>query len=143
MTRRTFLQAIATIAAATSTAGMARYLPSPATGIAPPVIDWQMWNRIELSHHMGKIRGSINGVDISAFPSVMQRLCTLVEFDEAQNTVILAKQIRWRTTREELDLRLPCWFSCHLKLSEESNQTVWGGALLDDIVVGSDGAGPA
>jgi hypothetical protein len=76
MNRRSFLQAIATIAAATATSNLVA-----APNQVAPAVDWNAWNYITLSHRRSKLVGYINEHEVTAFPELMQRLCRFFTID--------------------------------------------------------------
>ena len=127
MHRRTFLRALATIAAATATTDLSAYLP-PASAAVPPTIDWTQWNKIELTGvASGHIYGLINDVDVSAFPVLMRQLCRLIRVDEETGTVTFGGLVTYRV--HSLGLKPPFTFSCRVALLEPEQ-------LFDDIAIG-------
>lgn len=87
MRRRDFLKAIATIAAAASTADVVPLLGAEPVIYQRPKIDWNEWNFVELSHRHGKLVGRINEVDVTRYPELMQRICKFITIDAERASV--------------------------------------------------------
>lgn len=79
MTRRSFLKVIATIAAAASTADVAKLLPAPPPVVPPmPVYDWKQWHKFAVMFDKGAPRFLIDGTDVGLWPELVQKVAKFI-----------------------------------------------------------------